>query len=81
VLFATLLQWYAEQTLDYIGNTDPKLCFVGDVFSEKVHSAASRYKQRRKQLEALAQEISDRWEPVRLRLAAETEKSTAERKS
>jgi len=79
-LFATLLQWYTEQTLDHIGEADPALCFVGDVFSEKTHSAAKRYKQRRKQLAALAQEISDRWEPIRLRLETDSEHRKTARK-
>lgn len=78
VLFATLLHWYAEEKLGKYGNPDPALCFVGDIFSEKVHFAANRYKQRRKQLEALAQEITDRWEAIRLRLVqnADREKVT-----
>ncbi len=68
VLFATLLHLYAEQVLPFLGNADASLCFVADVFNEKVHFAAKRYKQRRKQIEALAQEIADRWEPIVERL-------------
>lgn len=68
ILFATLLHWYVEETLSSTGTADPSMCFVADVFSEESHFAAKRYKQRRKQLEALAVEISDRWDAIRLRL-------------
>ena len=68
VLFATLLHWFAEEALAFSGQADPTLCLVGDVFNEKVHFAAKRYVQRRKLIEAVAQEISDRWEPIRDRV-------------
>jgi hypothetical protein len=68
VLFATLLHWFAESALDFLGTADPKMCYVADVFDEKTHFAATRYKQRRKQIEALALEIFDRWEPIAERL-------------
>lgn len=68
VLFATLLHWFVEHSLSHLGNADIGMCMVADVFSEQVYFAAKRYKQRRKQLQALAQEISDRWDPIADRL-------------
>lgn len=74
VLFATLLHWFTEEALDFIGSSDPKMCFVADIFDEQTHFAASRYKQRRKQLEALALEIADRWEHISDRLQSKEQK-------
>lgn len=68
VLFATLLHWFTEKDLGYIGNADIGMCLVADVFAEEVYFAAKRHKQRRKQLQALAQEIADRWDPIANRL-------------
>lgn len=68
VLFATLLHWFAENSLSHLGDADVGMCLVADVFAEEVHFAAKRYTQRRKQLYALAQEISDRWDPIADRL-------------
>jgi hypothetical protein len=68
VLFATLLHWFAENNLSHLGSADIGMCSVADIFSEEVYFAAKRYKQRRKQLQALAQEIADRWDPIADRL-------------
>lgn len=71
-LYAALMHWHAECTHSEFGDSDPGLCFVGDVFAGKVFYAPKNFKQRRKLLVASAQEIADRWDLVRLRL---TEKS------
>jgi len=68
VLFATFLHWFAETHLGHIGIPDPTMCFVADVFDERIHFAAKRFIQRRKHLEALAQEMADRWDPIISRL-------------
>ncbi len=68
VLLGTLLHWFAEENLSFLGTADSSMCIVADVFAEKTYLGARRYKQRRKQLEALAQEIADRWEPISDRL-------------
>lgn len=67
-LYATLLHWYTEEVLEHLGTASPSLCMIGDAFSEKIYLAPDRYKQRRKQLTALVQEISDRWAPVKERM-------------
>jgi len=68
VLFGTLLHWFTEENLSSLGTADTNMCIVADVFDERTYFAATRYKQRRKQLEALAQEIADRWDPISERL-------------
>ncbi|MEP1930818.1 MAG: hypothetical protein ABJN75_11420 [Hoeflea sp.] len=70
VLYGVLLHWYVESTLGDIGEASPELCIIGDVFQEKTSVAPKRFKQRRKQLEALAQEICDRVAPIRSRIDA-----------
>jgi len=72
VLFATLLHWFTEQELSHLGTADIGMCRVADVFAEEIYFGAKRYKQRRKQLEALAQEIADRWDPIADRLETKT---------
>nr|CAD6606580.1 hypothetical protein RNT25_01901 [arsenite-oxidising bacterium NT-25] len=79
VLFATAIHWYVEQQLDHLGAADPGICFVGDVFSRRVHFGAPRFTQRRKQLTSIAQEIADRWEPIRLRKLSILEKVATRR--
>jgi hypothetical protein len=68
VLFGTLLHWFTEENLSSLGTADSNMCVVADVFDERTYLGAKRYKQRRKQLEALAQEIADRWDPISDRL-------------
>ncbi|MDO1582983.1 hypothetical protein [Rhizobium oryzicola] len=72
VLFATLLHWFSEQNLSHLGSSDPNMCIVADVFREEMFPAAKRNIQRRKQLQALAQEIADRWQPIADRLHSRT---------
>lgn len=72
VLFATLLHWFAENNLSHRGEADIGMCLVADVFAEEVYFAAKRYMQRRKQLQALAQEIADRWDPIADRLQSKS---------
>lgn len=68
VLYASLLHWYTETILDFMGDANPQLCIIGDIFNGSTYQAAPRFKQRRKQLTAIAQEISDRWEPISERI-------------
>lgn len=68
ITFACLLHWYSEEIISHLGVADPKLCFVADIFSEEFHFAAERFKQRRKQIEALSREIVDRWNAMENRL-------------
>lgn len=79
VLFATTMHWFVEQQLEHLGIADPEICFVGDVFSRRIHFAAPRFKQRRKQLISIAQEIADRWEPIRLRKFGISAKASTKR--
>lgn len=69
VLYATVLHWFTEQQLSHRGVAISELNCVADVFSQRLIFAAKRYKQRRKQLLSLAEEIADRWEPIRIRVA------------
>ncbi len=72
VLFATLLHWFAENSLSHLGDADIGMCLIADVFAQEVHVAPKRYAQRRKQLQALAQEIADRWGPIADRLQSKS---------
>lgn len=68
VLYGSLLHWYAEEMLTQIGDATFQLCIVGDIFSEIAFQAAPHFNQRRKKIKAIAQEISDRWDPISTRL-------------
>lgn len=68
VLYASLLHWFTEVEFPELGLADHNLCFVGDVFTQRIFFAAKNFKQRRKLLAASAQEIADRWDIIRSRL-------------
>lgn len=67
-LLGALLHWYAEENFSNLGEVRADLCFVMDVFAQKTYPAPNTFRQRRKLLEAACREISDRWQPIRLRL-------------
>jgi len=77
-LHGALLHWYAEESFSERGDARSDLCFVLDVFAQKIFSAPRSFSQRRNLLNASCQEIADRWQPIRSRLL-EGEKSTARR--
>jgi hypothetical protein len=70
-LHGTILHWYTEEFLSYLGEPRSDLCYSIDVFAGKVIRAPKSYKSRRKQILACAQEICDRWEPIRARLVTD----------
>ncbi len=67
-LHGTLLHWYCETFMSHLGDAVPKLCFSIDIFAQKVFEAPRAHIARRRQIEACAQEISDRWIPIKSRL-------------
>lgn len=70
-LQGALLHWYADVSFPGSGEARSDLCFVVDVFAQKMFSAPSSFRQRRKLLTASCQEISDRWQAIRARLIVE----------
>jgi hypothetical protein len=67
-LHGTLLHWYAEMFMSHIGEAKAQLCYSIDVFAGTVTRAPKSYISRRRQIVACAQEICDRWDPIRARL-------------
>ena len=67
-LHGTILHWYAETFLAHLGEIIPSVCFSIDVFAQKVTSAPKSYKARRRHIASCAQEICDRWKPIKSRL-------------
>jgi hypothetical protein len=67
-LHGIILHWYAETFLSHLGDVIPNACFSVDIFSQSVTTAPTAFKARRKQVQYCAQEICDRWEPIRSRL-------------
>jgi hypothetical protein len=67
-LHAALLHWYAEECFEDAGEACAELCFVADVFAQKIFAAPHSFSQRRKLLAASCQEIADRWQSIRARL-------------
>lgn len=67
-LHGALLHWYAERSFEKIGETRADLCFVVDIFAQKVFVSPGSFSQRRKLLAASCQEIADRWHSIRARL-------------
>ena len=78
-LHGALLHWYVEENLQSSGEARPDLCFIIDIFEQKIFSAPSHYSQRRKLLAASCQEIADRWNSIRSRLM-DKEAGSKERK-
>jgi len=72
-LHGALLHWYAEEIFPTLGEAQPSLCFIIDVFAQNIVSAPKNFKQRRKLLGASCQEIADRWPAIRKRLIEEEE--------
>jgi hypothetical protein len=61
LLYASLLHWYAEETMQHLGEADRRLAFVIDVFAGTAFQAPSAFKQRRDLLMHSCQEIYERW--------------------
>lgn len=78
-LHGALLHWYAAESFGDSGEARSDLCFIVDVFAQKIFSAPDSFRQRRKLLEASCQEIADRWQSIRTRLIA-SEKPTSKRR-
>lgn len=70
-LHGALLHWYAEECFKHAGEPRAELCFVVDVFAQKIFAAPGSFSQRRNLLAASCQEIADRWQSIRARLIAE----------
>jgi hypothetical protein len=78
-LHGSLLHWYAEESFAEAGEARTDLCFVIDVFAQKIFSAPDGFSQRRKLLKASCQEIADRWQAIRARLLASEKLATRRR--
>ncbi|MDX8451719.1 hypothetical protein RFM98_03020 [Mesorhizobium sp. VK9D] len=79
-LHGALLHWYAEESFAGAGEPRPDLCFVIDVFAQKIFTGPRNYSQRRKLLAASCLEIADRWQSIRARLIADEARSRKQRK-
>ncbi|MGN6490121.1 MAG: hypothetical protein ACTHLT_20165 [Devosia sp.] len=60
-IYGALLHWYAESQLGHMGDADPTLCFVVDVFRRRVFRAPKAFKQRRDLISYSCREIAERW--------------------
>lgn len=67
-LHGAILHWYCETFLSHLGEASPNLCLSIDVYAHGVTEAPKSYISRRRQIASCAQEIRDRWEPIRSRL-------------
>jgi hypothetical protein len=67
-LHGAILHWYCETFLSHFGEARPDLCLSIDVYKHSVTEAPKSYKSRRRQIASCAQEICDRWEPIKSRL-------------
>lgn len=61
LLYASMLHWYAEETMQHLGEPDRRLSFVVDVFTGTTFQAPAAYKKRRDLLQHACQEIYERW--------------------
>lgn len=60
-LCGALLHWYVESQLSHVGEADPSLTFVIDIFQRRLFCAPSAFKKRRELLAYSCEEIADRW--------------------
>lgn len=58
---ATVLHHFVEQHLGDLGRADPQLCFVVDVFQQKVWTAPRHSKRRAQDIGAACEEIAAMW--------------------
>lgn len=56
-----LIHQHIDSTYPRMGAVDHRMCFVIDVFGEKVFSAPASYKRRRSDMEAACEEIARAW--------------------
>jgi len=75
----TLLHWFAEEHLQFLGSADPAICYIIDVFGGSYIAAPRTYRSRRKNLLSACEEIADRWPQIIKKLAeADAEYETTE---
>lgn len=70
-LHGAILHWYCETFLSHLGDARPDLCLSIDVYKQSITEAPKSYKSRRRQISSCAQEIYDRWEPIKFRLVSD----------